>query len=87
MFGFHHATFSLLFSIRIRCTVWVFSRLARLVQSDRAVRMWADVHHLIAQSDSAFRACGVFPAPLMNSLDGFLGLFPILPRPAIALYE
>jgi hypothetical protein len=26
----HHATFSLLFSIRIRCTVWVFSRLARL---------------------------------------------------------
>ena len=23
----HHATFSLLFSIRIRCTVWVFSRL------------------------------------------------------------
>jgi hypothetical protein len=31
MFGFHHATFSLLFSIRIRCTVWVFSRLARLI--------------------------------------------------------
>jgi hypothetical protein len=26
----HHATFPLLFSIRIRCTVWVFSRLARL---------------------------------------------------------